>query len=257
MSLSRRLSDDCVMIEERIAGGGEAELWARVRDGDLAAREQIMAENMQLVFWLARRFAGRGLEWDDLCQIGAIGLLKAIDNFRPELKNRFSTYAVPMIMGELRRAVRDDGLLHISRSYKEKIAVILNVGQQFLEERGREATISELAGLVNMSEGQVLEILEAGRRPVSLQTPLDNDGAGESELLDLLADGDDEEKWVCGLALREAFARLPDRMRYIMEARYYKEQTQEKIAAALGISQVQVSRLEKQALKLLREYWFS
>lgn len=234
----------------------EAEIWQQVRAGDKEARERLLEANMQLVFWLARRFMGRGFEWDDLCQIGVIGLLKAIDNFQPEYKNRFSTYAVPMILGELRRAVRDDGLLHVSRSYKERIAKIMQAGQKFLAEQGREPTVAELAELLQLSQSQIVLALEANQRPVSLQTPLGESARENKEatLLELLPDADGEEAWVQNIALQEAFARLPARLRYIMEARYYKEETQQQIASVLGISQVQVSRLEKQALSLLREY---
>ncbi len=239
--------------------GQEAELWRLLQSGDKSARDELMAANMQLVFWLARRFTGRGLEWDDLCQVGAIGLLKAIDNFRPEYNNRFSTYAVPMIMGELRRALRDDGLLHISRSYKEKIAQIAAAGQAMLAELGREPTISELAARLQLTEGEIVDVLDAARKPISLETPLNNAAAdnqeGEAGLLNLLAADDGEDAWVSRLALQDACERLPQRLRYIMEARYYKEETQAVIAARLGISQVQVSRLEKQALLLLRAYW--
>lgn len=230
----------------------DAEIWRRVRAGDAEARERLVEANMQLVFWLARRFNGRGFEWDDLCQIGTIGLLKAIDNFQPEYKNRFSTYAVPMILGELRRALRDDGLLHISRSYKEKITQILQAGQEFLAAEGREPTIAELAEKLQMPQGQIVLALEANQRPLSLHTPLAEDQ--NVSLLELMPANDGEEKWVQNLALQDAFARLPARLRYVMEARYYKEETQQRIAEALGVSQVQVSRLEKQALRLLREY---
>ncbi|MBQ2888411.1 MAG: sigma-70 family RNA polymerase sigma factor [Firmicutes bacterium] len=236
----------------------EAELWQLLQAGDKSARDELMAANMQLVFWLARRFTGRGLEWDDLCQVGAIGLLKAIDNFRPEYNNRFSTYAVPMIMGELRRALRDDSLLHISRSYKEKIAQIAAAGQAMLAELGREPTISELAARLQLTEGEIVDVLDAARKPISLETPLNNaadNHEGEAALLNLLAADDGEDVWVSRLALQDACERLPQRLRYIMEARYYKEETQAVIAGRLGISQVQVSRLEKQALLLLRAYW--
>lgn len=235
----------------------DAEIWQRVRAGDSAAREQLVEANMQLVFWLARRFLGRACEWDDLCQIGTIGLLKAIDNFQPAYKNRFSTYAVPMILGELRRAVRDDSLLHVSRSYKERIAKILQAGQEFLFLQGREPTIAELADILQMPQEQIVLAMEANQRPISLQTPVSAEGTRddkESSLLEMVPASDNEEAWVQNLALQEAFARLPARLRYVMEARYYKELTQQQIARTLGVSQVQVSRLEKQALRLLREY---
>lgn len=243
-----------------IAAAGAADdtaRWQRLACGDQQAREELLAEHMQLVFWLARRYQGRGLEWDDLCQIGAIGLLKAIDNFRPEYNNKFSTYAVPMIMGELKRALRDDGLLHVSRSYKEKLAKIAGAAQRLLVALGRDATLSELSHELNMPEGEVAEALAAAQKPVSLSTPVgeDKEGGEGLSLQNLLAAGETEENWVRRLSLQEAFAKLPQRLRYIMEARYFREETQAAIAARLGVSQVQVSRLEKQALGLLRDFW--
>lgn len=245
------------MAKENIALNEEPEIWQQVRSGNAGeraeARERLVEANMQLVFWLARRFVGRGCDWEDLCQIGTIGLLKAIDNFQPAFKNRFSTYAVPMILGELRRAIRDDTLLHVSRSYKEKMAKIMQAAQRFMEEQGREPTISELAALLELPQEQIVLAMEANQRPLSLQTPLDQEG-GEATLQELVPAADGEDDWVQSLALQQAFARLPERLGYIMEARYFKEQTQQQIAQSLGVSQVQVSRLEKQALRLLREY---
>ena len=231
--------------------------WQRLACGDKQAREELLSEHMQLVFWLARRYQGRGLEWDDLCQIGAIGLLKAIDNFRPEYNNKFSTYAVPMIMGELKRALRDDGLLHVSRSYKEKLAKIATAAQRLLVDLGRDATLSELSCELNMPEGEVAEVLSAAQKPVSLASPVgdDKEGGEGLALQNLLAAGDTEDIWVRRLSLQEAFSKLPQRLRYIMEARYFREETQAAIAAKHGVSQVQVSRLEKQALGLLRDFW--
>ncbi len=231
------------------------DIWQRVRDGDDEARDRLVMDNMQLVFWVARRFLGRGPEWEDLCQIGAIGLLKAVMNFRPEYNNRFSTYAVPMIMGEIQRALRDDSVIHVSRSCKERIVHVTAARQAFIEEHGREATISELAQSLGMTESQVVLALEANMRPVSLQAPLDADDAGGRSLGDTVPSEESEDGWVSAMLLREGLVRLPARLRFILEARYFREQTQTQIAASLGISQVQVSRLEKQALRLLREYW--
>lgn len=233
----------------------QPDIWEQVRCGDSAARDQVVMDNMQLVFWVARRFMGRGPEWEDLCQIGAIGLLKAVTNFRPEYNNQFSTYAVPMIMGEIRRALRDDSAVHVSRSCKERITRVTAARQDFLEKHGREATISELAQLLQLDESQVVLALEANQRPLSLQTPLDTDAGDRGSLADILPSDESEEGWVSALLLREGMVRLPARLRFILEARYFREQTQSEIAACLGVSQVQVSRLEKQALRLLREYW--
>lgn len=241
------------MTNDLAAAAAGDVLWQRLKAGDAAAREQILADNMQLVFWLAGRFRGRGLEWDDLCQVGAIGLLKAIDNFHPEYQNRFSTYAVPLIMGELKRALRDNGLLHISRSYKEKLARVNTAASTLGAKLGREPSLSELAAQLNMTEAELGEVLAAAKKPLSLQAPAaENDD--NTELINILASADGEELWARRLTLQAAFARLPARLSYILRARYIEEQTQAVIAKRLNISQVQVSRLEKQALKSLKDY---
>lgn len=237
------------------AANSVPDIWQRMRRGDAAAREQLVMENMQLVFWVARRFIGRGSDWEDLCQIGAIGLLKAVENFCPEYNNKFSTYAVPMIIGEIKRALRDDSMVHISRSCKERIAAVSKARQAFIDEHGREATISELAQLLDISESQVVLALEANMRPVSLQTPLEDDDSGNRLLADTVRSDESEDGWVSAILLREGLVHLPARLRFILEARYFREQTQAEIAAVLGVSQVQVSRLEKQALRLLRDFW--
>lgn len=234
-----------------------SEKWERVKQGDNAAKEQIVAENMPLVFWVARRFIGRGMEWDDLCQVGAVGLLKAILNFEPQYGNKFSTYAVPMIMGEIRRALREDNIIHVSRSCRENIVEIRKIRREFAEEYGREATLSELAVRMQLDEGRIAEALAADAGVVSLQAPF---AEGESgTLADVLAAESDagesgEDKWVASLLLRESLERLPGRLRLVLEARYFREQTQSEVAARLGVSQVQVCRLEKQALRAVREY---
>lgn len=243
------------MAENLPAAVAEEALWERLQAGDNAARERLVADNMQLVFWLAGRFRGRGLDWDDLCQVGAIGLLKAVDNFHPEYNNRFSTYAVPMIMGELKRALRDDGLLHISRSYKEKLARVNEAGRELNARLLREPTMSELAAYLDMAESELAEVLAAAQKPLSLQAPTGDGNEDRPELLDLLADEDGEEVWARRITLKAALTKLPPRLGYILKARYFREETQAAIAARLGISQVQVSRLEKQALQSLKAYW--
>ncbi|MBQ3180082.1 MAG: RNA polymerase sigma-G factor, partial [Firmicutes bacterium] len=148
-----------------------------------------------------------------------------------------------------------DSAVHVSRSCKERITRVTAARQDFLEKHGREATISELAQLLRLDESQVVLALEANQRPLSLQTPLDADAGDRGSLADILPSDESEEGWVSALLLREGMVRLPARLRFILEARYFREQTQSEIAACLGVSQVQVSRLEKQALRLLREYW--
>lgn len=227
-------------------------LWFHAKNGDSYARECLVEENMPLVTWVVKRFLGRNCEMEDLMQVGIIGLLKAIDNFEPSYNNKFSTYAVPMIMGEVRRHLRDDGILHLSRSYKELAGKIKKAGEKFYQIHGREPSIAQLAEILNCSTQQIVVAMEANLRPASLQSPLDKEDTG-GELIDVVASPENEDNWVDNIALKEVFHKLPTRLKYIMEARYFKEQTQEEIAKVLGVSQVQVSRLEKQALARLKE----
>lgn len=229
-----------------IAAADETALWQRCKCGEAAARDKLITDNMQLVFWLARRFVGRGAEWDDLCQAGAMGLVKAVDNFCPTAGNKFSTYAVPLILGELKRLLRGNNLLHISRAYTDKAALVSKADRKLAASLGREPTIAELAAEAAMTEPELAEVLAAVQRPLYLQGIYASDVSAEPELLD------GEDMWVDRLALQQAMAQIPYRLAYILRARYIKEEPQAVIAKKLGISQVQVSRLEKQALKQLK-----
>lgn len=219
-------------------------------------REELIRENLGLVYWAARRWQGvcqtRGLDWEDLCQVGMVGLIKAADSFRPELGCRFSTYAVPMIMGELRRSLRDGGLVHVSRGYKELGQRIRRAAEDWQRRRGEEATIGQLAAALGVAQEKIAEALAAGAEPVYLQ-----DGAGEQgELLEQLAAAEPgEEEWVRRIDLQAGIGELPERLQYLIRARFFQEQTQAAVAERLGVSQVQVSRLEKRALAMLREYY--
>ena len=223
--------------------------------GNEEAKNIIINNNYKLVCSLVKRFCGRGIDKEDLMQIGMMGLLKAINNFNVDCENKFSTYAVPMIMGEIKRALRDDQPIHVSRSYKELGSKIQRAREEFLQNHNREPTIGELSALMQLPPSKISEILEANRRPQSLQTPLENDKSDKKgELQELLKSSDSEEAWVTDLLLQQTFSQLNSRLQYIMIARYYHEQTQQQIADKLGISQVQVSRLEKQALCQMKEY---
>lgn len=223
--------------------------------GSEEAKNIIIDNNYKLVCSLVQRFCGRGLDREDLIQIGMIGLLKAINNFNVECENKFSTYAVPMIMGEIKRALRDDQPIHVSRSYKEIGYKIHRERERFLHEYNREPTISELSQNLDLPPDKIAVALEANQRPCSLQTPLENSKSEKSgELQELIAGTDGEENWVTDMLLQQTFDRLDARLQYIMISRYYREHTQQQIADKLGISQVQVSRLEKQALAQMREF---
>ncbi len=231
----------------------------KAQQGDPIAKEILVEKNARLVYSLVQRFLGRGFEKDDLCQVGIIGLLKAIDNFDLSYANCFSTYAVPMIIGEIKRAIRDDQPVHISRSYKELAYKIFKAKEAYTQQNGKEPSIRELAALLGITTAEVVVAMEANQKPTSLQVPVEANNSksqgATGELQDMIANGDGEDKWVDELQLRQIFKRLPERLQYIMMARYFKELTQEQIAQTLGVSQVQVSRLEKQALTMLRSYW--
>lgn len=223
--------------------------------GNAESKQKIVNNNYKLVCSLVQRFCGRGIEYEDLIQIGLIGLLKAIDNFNTEFDNKFSTYAVPMIIGEIKRAIRDDQPIHVSRSYKELGYKIGKVKENYLSTNNREPTINELSEILDTTVEKIAVALEANHKPQSLQTSFENTNSNKkTELQDLLKDNDCEDNWVNDIILKDIFQRLDNRLRYIMLARYYKELTQQQIANKLGISQVQVSRLEKQALLQMREY---
>ena len=233
----------------------KSELIALAQAGDENATDELVRANMNLVYALVQRFLNRGYEKEDLVQVGLIGLLKSIANFDLDSGNRFSTYAVPMIIGEIKRFIRDDQPVHVSRSYREAGYRVYQERNRFVQAEHREPTMQELADRLAMSVADLNAVLEANRRPASLQQPADNNDGGKTLVLgELLGSSESEEDWVDGLLLKETLARLPPRLRYIMECRYFREWTQEQIASTLGISQVQVSRLEKQALGLLREY---
>ena len=231
------------------------QLIAAAQKGDMAAADLLVRENMNLVYALVQRFLYRGCDKEELVQVGLMGFVKAINNFDVSSGNRLSTYAVPLIIGEIKRFLRDDQPVHVSRNYREAGYKVWLEHNKFLQEHQREPGLKELAVRLGMPAAEVQAVLEANRRPVSLQQPTDRDGsANAAELGELICGEEGEDDWVNGLLLRETLDRLPPRLQYVMECRYFKEWTQEKIAANLGVSQVQVSRLEKQALGLLREY---
>lgn len=224
------------------------------QNGSKEATDKLITNNFKLVYSLVQRFFGRGIEREDLIQIGMIGLLKAIKNFDINSGNKFTTYAVPMIMGEIKRALRDDQPIHVSRSYKETGYKIYRQREAFINEHNREPTIKELADALNISTENVAVALEANQRPTSLQTPFDNNSEKTNELQDLIKGKDTEDNWITNISLSDTFSLLDARLKFIMISRYFKEETQQEIAEKLNISQVQVSRLEKQALLQMRNY---
>ncbi|MGJ7919918.1 RNA polymerase sporulation sigma factor SigF [Neobacillus sp. LXY-4] len=228
------------------------ELIKRSQTGDQAARDLIVEKNMRLVWSVVQRFLNRGYEPDDLFQIGCIGLLKSVDKFDLSYDVKFSTYAVPMIIGEIQRFIRDDGTVKVSRSLKELGNKIRKAKDELSKTIGRIPTVNELAEFLEISAEDIIMAQEASRTPTSIhETVFENDG-DPITLLDQIDDGN-EEKWFDKIALKEAILELDDRERLIVYLRYYKDQTQSEVAARLGISQVQVSRLEKKILQHMKD----
>ena len=230
------------------------ELLQRAHDGDKEARDRLGMENIGLVWSIVKRFSGRGCETEDLFQIGSIGLLKAIDNFDLSMDVKLSTYAVPMITGEIRRFLRDDGMIKVSRPLKELAMKIYSARERMEFSLGREPTIEELAGQVGVSREEVAASLEAGAEVESLYRPVGKEDDGNGCLLDKLAEKSSEnEKVLDKIVVKELLSGLGRQEQEIIIRRYFENQTQTKIAEDLHISQVQVSRLEKKILRQLRE----
>ncbi|KKK36091.1 sporulation sigma factor SigF [Mesobacillus campisalis] len=227
------------------------ELIKRSHEGDQEARDLIVQKNMRLVWSVVQRFLNRGYEPDDLFQIGSIGLLKSVDKFDLSYDVKFSTYAVPMIIGEIQRFIRDDGTVKVSRSLKEMANKIRKAKDELSKNYGRVPTVNELAEYLQLTPEEIILAQEASRTPSSIhETVYENDG-DPITLLDQIDNGE-EGKWFDKIALKEAIRELDDRERLIVYLRYYKDQTQSEVAVRLGISQVQVSRLEKKILQQMK-----
>lgn len=230
------------------------QLIEQAHNGDKTARDRLVMDNVGLVWSIVRRFTGRGCELEDLFQIGSIGLIKAIDKFDTSYDVKFSTYAVPMITGEIKRFLRDDGMIKVSRSIKELGAKVSAARESLSGSLGREPTIEELAGVLGTSKEEVAASLEAGAQVESIYAP---SGAGEDNnlsLLDKLAEEKEEnEALLDRMVLGELLKALDQKEREIIVRRYFYSQTQTQIAQVLGISQVQVSRMEKKILRQMRE----
>lgn len=225
----------------------------RAHQGDKEARDRLVTENMGLVWSIVRRFGGRGYDPEDLSQIGSIGLMKAIDKFETAFDVKFSTYAVPMIAGEIKRFLRDDGMIKVSRSLKELAARARAVREEMSGRLGREPTIDEIAGRLGESREEVAASLEAGAEVESLYRPIGGNEDTNICLMDRLEEERDEhESLLNRMVLKELMDGLGTKQREIILRRYFYNQTQTKIAEDLGISQVQVSRLEKRILKEMR-----
>lgn len=223
------------------------------QSGDTLAKEYLLKENINLVRSIVHRFTNRGYEWDDLFQIGCIGLMKSIERFDLNFSVRFSTYAVPMIIGEIRRFMRDDNPIKVSRPVKD-IAYKVHKTQETLHGLlGREPTISEIAKKIELAPQEIVAALEAMQPIVSLYEPTTNDSGDQLLLLDQIKTNETiENTHLEKIALKEVLDKLPEKERNVILMRFYQDKTQAEIARKIGLSQVQVSRIEKQALKKIK-----
>ncbi len=216
------------------------------------ARDEMINGNLLLVLSVIQKFAGRGENPDDLFQVGCIGLIKAIDNFNPELDVKFSTYGVPMIIGEVRRHLRDYSPLRVSRSIKDTAYKAMQAKEHITTETGREPTVEEISQAISVRPEDVVTALESVVEPVSIYEPVYSDGADTVYVMDTLGDNTDDKKLLEHIALKEAVSKLSQREKNILTLRYLKGKTQTEVASEIGISQAQVSRLEKTAMLHIR-----
>ena len=231
------------------------ELFRRIKEGDMGARERYIKGNLRLVLSVIKRFSGSNENPDDLFQIGCIGLIKAIDNFDTSLNVRFSTYAVPMIIGEICRYLRDNNSIRVSRSLRDTAYKAINARELYMKNNLKEPTISEISEEIGIPKEDIVMAMDAIQSPVSLYDPVYTEGGDTLYVMDQISDKKNkEENWIEDIAIKEAMRHLEDRERYIVELRFYEGKTQMEVAQEIGISQAQVSRLEKSALKNMRYY---
>ena len=230
-------------------------LLKKAREGDAAARERYIQGNLRLVLSVIKRFSNSSENADDLFQIGCIGLIKAIDNFDTTLQVKFSTYAVPMIVGEIRRYLRDNNSIRVSRSLRDIAYKTIYTRENYMRQHLKEPTIAEIADEIGIDKEMIVYAMDAIQSPVSLFEPVYSEGGYTLYVMDQISDKKNkEERWIENLALREAMQRLNSREKHIIELRFYEGKTQMEVAQEIGISQAQVSRLEKNALKSMRNY---
>ena len=231
-----------------------AKLFQRIKEGDMEARNEYTEGNLRLVLSVIKRFSGSNENPDDLFQIGCIGLMKAIDNFNTELDVKFSTYAVPMIIGEIRRYLRDNSAIRVTRSMRDTAYRVLQVRDRLLAETQREPTVEQIAKELDIPREDVVFAMDAIVDPVSLYEPVYSDGGDALCVMDQVRDTQNtDEHWTDRIALKDALKRLDDRERRILSLRFYEGKTQMEVSAEVGISQAQVSRLEKGAINTIKK----
>ncbi len=229
-------------------------LLKKSQSGDNAARDELVKGNLRLVLSVIQRFSNRGENMDDLFQVGCIGLIKAIDNFDVNMDVRFSTYAVPMVIGEIRRYLRDNNSVRVSRSMRDTAYKAMQIKERTLSENGREATVEEIAAELEMRKEDVVLALEAIVEPLSLYESVYSDGGDTIYVMDQLGDKEDDSSWIDEILLKEELKNLSPREKRILSLRFIKGKTQMEVANEVGISQAQVSRLEKGALNKIKNH---
>lgn len=238
----------------KLSGKEQMELMIKIKDGDSLAREKFAIANMRLVLSVLQRFRGRCNYTDDLFQVGCIGLMKAIDNFDISQNVKFSTYAVPMIIGEIKRFLRDNNSVRVSRSLRDTAYKVLKAREELIKNNCEEPGVDMVADFLQIPVSEVAIALEAISEPMSLCDPVYNDGEDTIYLMDQVSDSKDcEEKWIENLNLKDALLKLNDREKEIVRLRYYIGKTQMEVSEEIGISQAQVSRLEKNAIKEIKK----
>lgn len=232
------------------------ELFKRIKEGDLEARKEFIEGNLRLVLSIIQRFSSRVDNVDDLFQIGCVGLIKSVDNFDLSLNVQFSTYAVPMIVGEVRRYLRDNNPIRVSRSVRDLAYRGLAAKEELTKELNREPTVDEIAKKVGVETEEMIYGLEAIQDPISLQEPVSNDGTENIYILDQVKDSkNSDEKWAEQITIQEALKRLNKREKLVINSRFFEGRTQMEIAEELGISQAQVSRIEKEAMVRIKRVY--
>ena len=230
-------------------------LLRRVKEGDMAAREALIQGNLRLVLSVIQKFTNRGENADDLFQVGCIGLIKAIDNFDVNLNVKFSTYGVPMIVGEIRRYLRDNSSMRVSRSMRDTAYKVLQAKEAYLAKHQKEPTVEEIAQIIGIRREDVVFALDAILEPVSLYEPVYSDSGDAICVIDQVKDNKNtDERWTERIALKEAVGHLTERERKILSMRFFQGKTQMEVSTEIGISQAQVSRLEKSALERMKKF---
>ena len=230
------------------------ELLKKARQGDKQAREELIKGNLRLVLSVIQRFQNRGESMDDLFQVGVIGLIKAIDNFNLDLNVKFSTYAVPMCIGEIRRYLRDDSPIRVSRSMKDTAYKAMQVKEELINKNKKEPSVDEIAKALNMEKSEVVLALEAIVDPISLYEPVYNDGGDTIYVMDQVGDNNTDGDWIDEIMIKDELKNLEPREKNILYLRFMQGKTQMEVAKEVGISQAQVSRLEKTALKRIQNH---